>query len=91
MHKRTVTAILTLMAVCLLTWPASGSNLANPGGMLPPGRISIGASYHLGGYTITDSALGCLLNRFHARIGYSPLQYVDVGIDLGAKIGRAHV
>jgi hypothetical protein len=69
----------------LLCGTVHGSNIANPGGMIPPGRLYVGASYHVGGFTITDSSLGCIMNRFHARVGYSPLQYLNFGIDLGVS------
>jgi hypothetical protein len=75
------------LLVCLLTLSQTclGSNLANPAGMLSAGRISLGASYHLGGYTITNEELGCIMNRFHARVDYGPLQYLNFGIDLGVS------
>jgi hypothetical protein len=66
-----------------LALPSAASSLANPASMMPAGRIAIGASYHLGGYSITDSSIGSVMNRFHARITYSPLQYVNFGIDIG--------
>ncbi len=78
-----------LSAAVLVTgiWAQSvlASNLANPAGMTPPARISIGASYHMGGYTITDSALAGMLSRFHARVAFAPLEYFAFGIDLGAS------
>jgi len=74
-----------LMCLLALPQPTPGSDLANPAGMLSPGRISLGASYHVGGYTITNQELGCIMNRLHARVDYGPLQYLNFGIDLGAS------
>ncbi len=61
------------------------SNLANPLAPIPAARVSIGASYHLGGYTITNDSVPCLMNRIHGRINYSPISYFNIGIDLGAS------
>jgi hypothetical protein len=82
MTQRRATCAL-LGVLLLLPAGAAASNIANPGAMLPAGRISVGASYHVGGYTITNEDLGCIVNRFHARIAYSPLDYLNFGIDLG--------
>lgn len=58
-------------------------NLANPSITLPEARIAVGASYHLGGYTLTNLELPSLFNRIHGRVEYSPLKYLTIGIDGG--------
>lgn len=63
----------------------SASNLANPLAPIPAARIGIGASYHLGGYTITNREIPSILNRIHARVNYSPFVYFNLGIDLGVS------
>jgi hypothetical protein len=65
--------------------PLEASNLANPVTPIPSARISIGVSYHLGGYTITNAELPSLLNRINARVNYAPLQFFNIGIDCGAS------
>ncbi|MBD3241456.1 MAG: hypothetical protein GF331_12780 [Chitinivibrionales bacterium] len=85
MRRYAEIVILMLGALVVLPGPCSASNFANPAGMVPAGRIVLGASYHLGGYSITDDDVGMIFNRFHARVGYSPLRYVNFGIDLGAS------
>lgn len=78
--------ILAVTGAVLLASAAShAAGIANPAAMVPTGRIYIGASYHLGGYTVTNEELGMVTNRFHARVGYSPLDYLNFGIDLGAS------
>lgn len=62
---------------------SSAANLANPATPIPDARIAVGASYHLGGYTLTNQELPSLFNRIHARVSYSPLKYVSFGIDGG--------
>lgn len=61
-----------------------GSNLGNPAVSIPESRIAIGASYHAGGYTITNLEIPSIFNRIHARLEYSLLSNVSIGIDLGA-------
>lgn len=63
---------------------AEGSNLANPSITLPEARIAVGASYHLGGYSLTNDEIPSLFNRFHGRIEYGIIRYITLGIDLGA-------
>jgi hypothetical protein len=59
------------------------SNLANPAVSVPASRITIGASYLASGYTITNMEIPSLFNRVHARVAYSLLSNVSIGIDLG--------
>lgn len=60
------------------------SNLANPAVNIPEARIAIGASYHLGGYTLSNKAIASLWNRVHSRLEYAPLKYLSLGVELGA-------
>jgi hypothetical protein len=62
---------------------AYGSNLANPAVSVPASRIIIGASYLVSGYTITNLEIPSLFNRIHARLEYSLLSTVSIGVDLG--------
>lgn len=62
---------------------SEAANLANPANSFPEARLAIGASYHLGGYTLTNQELPSMFNRLHARVSYSPLKYVSFGIDGG--------
>lgn len=61
----------------------NASNLANPTVVFPKARISIGGSYHLGGYTITNKDIAAIFNRFAVRAGYTPLSFLSFGLDLG--------
>jgi len=70
--------------VCLITLGVShAANLANPAFNVNGGRLGFGVSYHLGGYTITNEEVPCLLNRVHGRLIFSPIPHFDLGIDLG--------
>ena len=60
------------------------SNLANPAVILPEARIAIGASYHLGGYSLTNQEIPSLFNRIHGRVEYGPFKYLTIGLDAGA-------
>jgi len=82
MHR----AGFVFLAVCLAV---EASNLANPAINLPPARLSVGASYHAGGYTITNLEIPAIYNRLHLRCTYSPLQLINFGIDAG--IGQIEV
>jgi hypothetical protein len=62
----------------------TASNLANPLAPLPPARVAIGVSYHLGGHTITQRRIPALLNRFNGRATYAPFSFLSFGVDLGA-------
>jgi hypothetical protein len=60
------------------------SNLANPASALPAANVLFGASYNLGGYTLTNLNIPAMFNRIHGRIEYAPINYLNIGIDLGA-------
>ena len=80
--KRAALALAILCAISMIE--VSASNLADPAVLIPPARFSVGASYDLGGFTITNDSVPCLLNRFEARVSYSPFSFVNFGIDGGA-------
>ena len=61
------------------------ADLANPTVVIPPARLSVGASYNLGGYSITNRAVPSLINRFEARLSYSPFSFVNFGVDAGTS------
>jgi hypothetical protein len=72
-----------LVIAAAAAWTAHASNLANPAVAIPAARVGVGASYHLGGYTITDLKIPCLLNRWHIRGTYSPVSFLNIGLDAG--------
>lgn len=59
------------------------ANLSNPLTPIPAARLGVGISYHLGGYTITADSIPALMNRIDACITFSPLDYVNIGLDAG--------
>ena len=75
-----------LFAVYLSALAASlgAANIANPTIPLPEARVAIGASYHLGGYSLTNDTIPALFNRIHGRVEYGPFKYLTLGIDAGA-------
>lgn len=76
--------VVSIIFCYLLSNTVLASNLANPAVSIPEARIAIGASYHIGGYTLTNMAIPSLWNRVHSRIEYSPLNFLSLGIELGA-------
>jgi len=68
----------------LIATTVSAANLANPAVTLPEARIAIGASYHLGGYALSNMEIPSLFNRVQARLEYSPIKYLTIGFDGGA-------
>jgi hypothetical protein len=62
---------------------ANASNLANPASALPTANILVGASYYLGGYSLTNQEVPSMFNRFHGRIDFAPADFVSFGVDLG--------
>jgi hypothetical protein len=62
-----------------------GANLADPAVMLPAARIAIAGSYDLGGYTITNDSVPCIMNRFHGSVTYAPFPFLNIGFDAGAS------
>lgn len=80
-HLKRIPLLLLLAALPVVV---TASNLANPAVAFPETRIAVGASYHLGGYTITNKNVPALFNRFCGRLEFAPLKYLAFGIDLGA-------
>lgn len=84
-QSRFETAVATAVGILVFSMPISAANLANPTVLMPPARLSIGGSYDLGGYTITNREVPAMLNRIQGRLSYSPLPFVNFGIDGGAS------
>ncbi|MBN1307047.1 MAG: hypothetical protein JXA18_03960 [Chitinispirillaceae bacterium] len=83
----------TISVVLLVGSFVGASNLANPAITLPEARIAIGASYHLGGYSLTNDTVPALFNRIHGRFEYGPYKHLTLGIDAGAvqiEVDRYH-
>ena len=79
--------------VVLFVVSGRASNLANPAITLPQARIAIGASYHLGGYSLTNDTIPALFNRIHSRLEFGPFKHLTLGIDAGAiqiEVDRYH-
>lgn len=76
--------IKTISIIFCVAAAAMASNLANPAAAIPEARVAIGASYHLGGYTLTNKEIPSIFNRLHARVHYAPLNFLGIGVDLGA-------
>lgn len=72
-----------LLCIIGLASTATPSNLANPAITLPDGRMAIGASYHIGGYSLTNDSIPALFNRIHGRVEFGPIKYITIGIDAG--------
>jgi hypothetical protein len=79
-----VKEIKTISIIFCVAAAAMASNLANPAAAIPEARVAIGASYHLGGYTLTNKEIPSIFNRLHARVHYAPLNFLGIGVDLGA-------
>lgn len=60
-------------------------NLATPLAPVPGGRISFSASYDLNGITITNREIPSIMNRIQATVTVAPIQFVNIGIDLGVS------
>jgi|WetSurMetagenome_2_1015567.scaffolds.fasta_scaffold00017_82 hypothetical protein len=77
---------LSVTAVFLIgTADIFAADLANPAVTIPAARLAVGASYNLGGYSISNRAVPSLLNRIEARVSYSPFSFLNFGIDGGAS------
>jgi hypothetical protein len=75
---------IAITAGFVLATVSVASNLADPAAMVPAARMSVGASYDLGGFTITNDSVPCMMNRFMARMSFSPFSLLNFGIDAGA-------
>ncbi len=74
-----------LTAVFLFGFTVSASNLANPAVLIPEARLALGASYDVGGYTISNDSIPCMMNRFQGRCTFAPFSFLNIGIDAGAS------
>jgi hypothetical protein len=72
-----------ISAIAVACGTAHAANLADPAVLIPPARLSIGASYDLGGNSITNGAVPSIMNRVQARLSYSPFPFLNFGIDGG--------
>jgi len=79
-----VKKIVTIITCILFSNVVLASNLASPAVTIPEARIAISASYHLGGYTLTNKAIASLWNRVTSRLEYSPLKFLSLGVEFGA-------
>jgi len=82
MLNKKIFTILPAALLCL-TAVSFGANLANPAAQIPDARLAIGASYFLGGSTITNMEIPMMTNRAGARVSYAPIRYVNFGVDFG--------
>lgn len=81
----TKTIKITLAFLLVSIGSVSASNLANPAVLIPPARISFGASYNLDGISLTNREVPAMFNRVQGRISFSPLSFVNIGLDAGAS------
>jgi len=79
--KKIFTNILPIL-LCL-TASSFGANLANPAAQVGDARMSFGASYFIGGADVTNLEIPLMMNRVGARVSYSPIRYVNFGVDFG--------
>jgi hypothetical protein len=79
------TNVFFLPAVFLFGWSVSASNLANPAVLIPEARLALGASYDVGGYTITKDSIPSIMNRFQGRCTFAPFSFLNIGLDAGAS------
>jgi len=63
---------------------SSANNLSNPLVLMPQARIAVGASYMLGGYSLTNREVPSIFNRFYGSVSYAPVSFCNFGIDAGA-------
>jgi hypothetical protein len=57
--------------------------IANPAAAVPEASVIIGAGYDIGGYTITNDRVPCMMNRFMARAEFAPVSFLGFGLDAG--------
>jgi hypothetical protein len=75
--------LLIFSVVALSAAAAFAANLANPAAQAGDARMVFGASYYLGGADITRLNIPMMMNRISARVTYSPIRYVNFGLDGG--------
>lgn len=74
-----------LPAIFLFGSTIFAANLANPATLIPEARLALGASYDVGGYTISNDSVPCMMNRFQGRCTFAPFSFLNIGIDAGAS------
>ena len=84
--KKNFTFILSVL-LCVAA-ASYGASIANPTAQVSDARLSIGASYFVGGSSIgggtePDDAVPMMMNRLCARVSYAPVRYVNFGLDFG--------
>ncbi len=80
----TLTTTICVACTVLLPWGSLwAATLADPAMLIPSARLAIGASYDLGGNSITNAAVPSIMNRFMARISYAPFSFLNFGLDAG--------
>jgi hypothetical protein len=77
--------ILLLFCFFLAISNACALNLGNPTVLIPTARLAFGASYDVGGYTIANDSVPCMMNRFQGHCTFAPLSFLNVGINAGAS------
>ncbi len=75
--------ILIAQIIFFVSFSVSASNLATPSTLIPVARLAVGASYDVGGYTVTNDSIPSIMNRFQARLTFAPLSFLNIGIDAG--------
>ena len=73
--------VLLFLSVMLLAATASFANIAAVDS--DDMQLAFGVSYHLNGADITNLKVPMMLNRIGGHGTYSPIRYVNVGIDAG--------
>ncbi|MDR0306559.1 MAG: hypothetical protein LBI42_06955 [Chitinispirillales bacterium] len=81
--KKSTISILPMLLLCIITYPSFAANLANPAAQVGGARVSVGASYNLGGSTITNLEIPMMMNNIGVRVSYAPISYLNFGIDFG--------
>jgi hypothetical protein len=74
-----------IVCIVMCFFDAGALNLANPATLIPVARMAVGASYDVGGYTISNDSVPCVMNRFQGRLTFAPLSFLNIGVDAGAS------
>jgi hypothetical protein len=83
--KKNVLRIRAIGLLIALSSNVFSSSLSEPATIIPVARVALGGSYELGGYTITNDSVPCLLNRFQGFVTFAPFSFLNVGIDAGVS------
>lgn len=74
----------SLLVLCVFLVPLSAATLVNPLAPFPGPRVAVGFGYHLDGISIGDRAVPAIINRIAARTSFSPVEFVNIGLEGGA-------